>query len=98
MRLFVLRQIQLAQGHALNANAMNSMFEQPLMVLYEVGDKVDSAQSAMQLDRLLIEELHQPEHGCALIAGAIPPCSGVALVLHNKQIDRGCVTVEVRSL
>jgi tetratricopeptide (TPR) repeat protein len=66
--LFLQGQILRLQGRYL---AAATMFEEALALLRSVDDKGDYADGAVQFGRLLIEELHQHERGCALFAEAI---------------------------
>jgi len=66
--LFLLGQILRLQGHYL---AAADLFEEALALLRSVDDKSNYADGAVQFGRLLIEELHQRERGCALFAEAI---------------------------
>jgi tetratricopeptide (TPR) repeat protein len=66
--LFLQGQILRLQGRYL---AAATMFEEALALLRSVDDKGDYADGAVQFGRLLIEELHQRERGCALFAEAI---------------------------
>ncbi len=66
--LFLLGQILRLQGHYL---AAADLFEEALALLRSVDDKSNYADGAIQFGRLLIEELHQRERGCALFAEAI---------------------------
>jgi tetratricopeptide (TPR) repeat protein len=66
--LFLLGQILRLQGHYL---AAADLFEEALALLRIVDDKSNYADGAIQFGRLLIEELHQRERGCALFTEAI---------------------------
>jgi tetratricopeptide (TPR) repeat protein len=66
--LFLRGQILRLQGHYL---AAADLFEEALALLRSVDDKGNYADGAIQFARLLIEELHQRERGCALFAEAI---------------------------
>jgi tetratricopeptide (TPR) repeat protein len=66
--LFLLGQILRLQGHYL---AAADRFEEALALLRSADDKSNYADGAIQFARLLIEELHQRERGCALFTEAI---------------------------